>query len=279
MSLAGNFWSNSDVFRGALQSFVPRVVSARLEHHFSRQMNMTTSAVPSGTTSAPMNVFARFIGILTAPRATYQNVVAHPKWLGMYILTATLIAFGAALPMTSDAGKQAAVDQQVSTMEGLGMEVSDEAYAAMQKGTAIMPYTTAVSVLVFMVLAYLIMSGILFAIFNAALGGEARFKQVLTVLVHSSVIGAVGAAFAGPLNYVRGSVQSPATLGALLPMLDEKSFIGKLAGMVDLFTIWGTIVLAIGLAVLYRRKTQPIAMAFLALYAVIAICVAYFTSN
>lgn len=240
---------------------------------------MTTSAVPSGTTSAPMNVFARFIGILTAPRATYQSVVAHPKWLGMYLLTATLIAFGAALPMTSEAGKQAAVDQQVSAMEGFGMEVSDEQYAAMQKGTAILPYTTAASVLIGMVLGYLVMSGILFAIFNAALGGEARFKQVFTVLVHSSVIGAVGAAFAGPLNYVRGSVQSPATLGALLPMLDEKSFIGKLAGMVDLFTIWGTIVLAIGLAVLYRRKTQPIAMTFLALYAVIAVCVAYFTSN
>lgn len=240
---------------------------------------MTTSAVPSGTTSASMNVFARFIGILTAPRATYESVVAHPKWLGMYVLTATLIAFGAALPMTSDAGKQAAVDQQVSAIEGFGMQVSDEQYAAMQKGTAILPYTTAASVVVGMVLGYLIMSGILFAIFNAALGGTAGFKQVYTVLVHSSVIGAVGAAFAGPLNYFRGSVQSPATLGALLPMLDDKSFVGKLAGMVDLFTIWGTIVLAIGLAVLYRRRTQPIAMTFLAIYAVIAVCIAYFTSN
>ena len=240
---------------------------------------MATSAAPSGTSLAPMNVFARFIGILTAPRATYESVVAHPKWLGMYLLTATLIAFGAALPMTTDAGKQAAVDQQVSTLENLGMQVPDEQYAAMQKGTAILPYTTAASVVIGMVLGYLLISGILFGIFNAALGGDARYKQVFTVLVHSSVIGAVGAAFAGPLNYVRGAVQSPATLGALLPMLDEKSFAGKLAGMVDLFTIWGIIVLAIGLAVLYRRKTQPIATTFMVLYAVIAIGIAYFTSN
>ena len=226
-----------------------------------------------------MNVFARFIGILTAPRATYASVVAHPKWLGMYLLTATLIAFGAALPMTTDAGKQAAVDQQVAAMEGFGMQVSDEQYAAFQKGTAIMPYTTAASVVVMMVVMYLVMAGILFAIFNAAMGGEARYKQVLAVLVHSSVIGAVGAAFAGPLNYYRGSVQSPATLAALLPMLDDKSFIGKLAGMVDLFTIWGMIVLAIGLGVLYRRKTQPIAITFLVISAVIAVCIAYLTSN
>ena len=240
---------------------------------------MTNSAVQSETSPASMNVFARFIGILTAPRATYEKVVANPKWLGMYLLTATLIAFGAALPMTTDAGKQAAVDQQVSAIEGFGMQVSDEQYAAMHKGTAMLPYTTAISVVVGMVLGYLLMSGILFAIFNAAMGGEARFKQVFTVLVHSSVIGAVGAAFAGPLNYVRGSVQSPATLGALLPMLDDTSFMGKLAGMIDLFTIWGTVVLAIGLAVLYRRKTQPIATTFLALYAVIIVCIAYFTSK
>jgi hypothetical protein len=226
-----------------------------------------------------MNVFARFIGIITAPKDTYERVVANPKWLGMYLLTASVIAFGAALPMTTAAGKQAAVDQQVATVEGFGMEVSDEQYAAMHKGTAILPYTTAVSVIVGMVLGYLLVSGILFAIFNAGMGGEARFKQVFTVMVHSSVIGALGAAFAGPLNYYRGSVASPATLGALLPMLDEKSFMGKLAGMVDLFTIWGMVVLAIGLAVLYRRKTQPIAITFLAIYAVIAVGIAYFTSK
>ena len=226
-----------------------------------------------------MNVFARFIGIITAPRATYESVVAHPKWLGMYLLTGVLIAFGAALPMTTDAGKQAAVDQQVSAIEGFGMQVSDEQYADMHKGTAILPYTTAVSVLVGMVLMYLVMAGILFAIFNAAMGGDASYKQVLTVLVHSSVISALSALFAGPLNYFRGAVTSPTSLGALLPMLDDTSFAGKLAGMIDIFMIWGTIVLAIGLAVPYRRKTQPIAITLLSIYAVIAVAVAFFTSK
>src|SRR5918993_4455619 len=99
---------------------------------------MTNSAVHSGTSPAPMNVFGRFIGILTAPRATYESVVASPKWLGMFLLTATLLAFGSALPMTTDAGKQAAIDQQVATMESFGAEVGDEQYAALQKGAAIM---------------------------------------------------------------------------------------------------------------------------------------------
>ena len=54
-------------------------------------------------------------------------------------------------------------------------------------------------------------------------------------------------------------------------MFDDTSFIGKLVGMIDLFIIWWLIVLAIGLAVLYRRRTQPIAMTLFGIYAVIAV--------
>ena len=43
-------------------------------------------------------------------------------------------------------------------------------------------------------------------------------------------------------------------------MLPEQSFIGNLLGAIDIFLIWYVVVLAIGLAVLYRRRTQPIAI-------------------
>lgn len=226
-----------------------------------------------------MNVFARFIGIVTAPRATFERVVARPTWLGMYLLTAVIVAFGAALPMTTEAGKQAAVDQQVAGMEAFGLQVTDEQYAQFQKGTAILPYMTGGSVLVMTLVMALVFAGILFAIFNAALGGEARYKQLLAVVIHAGVISAVGQLFTGPLNYFRGSVASATSLSALLPMLDDTSFIGKLAGAVDLFIIWWLVVLAMGIAVLYRRKTQPIAMTLFGIYAVIAIGIAFFTSR
>ncbi|MEX2661158.1 MAG: YIP1 family protein, partial [Vicinamibacterales bacterium] len=194
------------------------------------------------------------------------------------LLTSVIIAFGAALPMTTESGKQAAVDQQVSSMEAFGMQVTDEQYAQFQKGTAILPYTTAASVVFGTLIVALIMAGILFAIFNAALGGDARYKQILSVLIHASVISAVGQLFTGPLNYFRGAVGSATNLTALLPMLDDQSFAGKLTGTIDLFIIWWLIVLAIGLAVLHRRRTQPIATTLFAIYACIAVAIAFFTS-
>jgi hypothetical protein len=245
----------------------------------SRQLNMVNATTPTGPAPAEMNVFSRFVGIITSPRETFASVVAHPKWFGMWLLTAVIIAFGAALPMTTDAGKQAAIDQQVSSMESFGMEVTDEVYAQLQQRNRFLPHQTAASVVIGSLIMAALIAGILWAIFNAAMGGDARYKQILAVLIHAGVISALGQLFTGPINYFRGSVASATSLAALLPMLDDESFIGRLAGAIDIFIIWWIIVLAMGLAVLYRRRTQPIAITLFAVYAVIAIGIAALMSR
>ncbi|HEX6973998.1 MAG TPA: YIP1 family protein [Vicinamibacterales bacterium] len=240
---------------------------------------MANTSVETGAVPAPKNLVARFVGIITSPKATFESVVAHPKWLGMLVVTTVIVAVCTTLPMTTEAGKEAALDRQVKQMESFGMKVDDVAYERMQKQMAYTPYITAVSILVMSPLMTVIFSGIVFAIFNAAMGGTASFKQVMAVWVHAGAISALGQLFTGPMNYFRGTMTSATNLAALLPMLPETSFVGKLAGMIDLFAIWWVIVLAMGIAVLYRRKTQPIAIAFFSLYAVIALGVAAFMSR
>ena len=240
---------------------------------------MTTPPIAAASTAGQKNLLARFIGVFTAPRETFAAVAASPKWLGMLALTTIIVATFTALPLTTDAGKQAAIDQQVTQMQSFGMTVNDQMYEKLQKGAGRMPYVTGISVLVVSPIMALIISGILFAIFNAAMGGEASFKQVFAVLAHASAISAVSAIFSGIINYFRGSMGSVANLGALMPMLPENSFAGRLLGMVDIFLIWYVIVLAMGLAVLYRRRTQPIAISLLTVYAVIAIVIALIKSR
>lgn len=226
-----------------------------------------------------MNVFARFIGIITSPRATFGSVVAYPKWLVMYLLTAVIMAIFAALPMTTEAGQQAVLEQQVSSMEAFGFEVNDQMYDQMQARAGFAAYQTGGSMLVVMIIWWAILAGILWAVFNAAMGGDAKYKQVLAVLIHSGVISAVGQVFTGTINYFRGAVTSATSLSAILPIFEDDSFMGRLAGAIDLFVIWWIIVLAMGLAVLYRRKTQPIAITLFAVYAVIATGIAAIMSR
>jgi hypothetical protein len=116
----------------------------------------------------------------------------------------------------------------------------------------------------------LVLAGILFAVFSAT-GGDATFRQLFAVMVHASVISALQGLFTGPVNYFRGAVTSATNLAIFLPMVDDRSFAGRVLAMTDLFLIWYVLVLAIGLGVLYRRKTAPVALALYGLYALVVV--------
>jgi O-antigen ligase len=74
------------------------------------------------------------------------------------------------------------------------------------------------------------------------------------------------------------SLAGPFNLGALVPMLDPEGFVARFLTATSAITIWQTIVLAIGLGVLYRRKSTGIAIGLLAAYAaLVAVGVAIFS--
>jgi hypothetical protein len=209
-------------------------------------------------------LIARAIGIITSPRATYEDVVRSPRPFGILLLCSVIIGLAQAVPQFTERGRQAALDMQVQQIERwTGNQVSDAQYRAMEQQAKISAYIGPIFVLIGMTIWCLLQTAIYWAIFNALLGGTATFKQVLAVVTHSLVIGALGLVIGAPIQLWQGtlSMGGPFNLGALVPMLDEGSFLARFLGVVSVFTIWGLIVLAIGLAVLYRRKTANIAIA------------------
>jgi len=119
-----------------------------------------------------------------------------------------------------------------------------------------------------------ILSGIFLGVFNAVMGGNAKFKQVFAVVVHSGVVIAVQQFFVLPLDYFRESLSSPTNLAVFVPMLDENTFVVRALGAIDLFLIWWMVNLSIGLAVLYSRRTGPIATTMIAIYLALALVIA-----
>jgi hypothetical protein len=157
-------------------------------------------------------------------------------------------------------------------MENFGAQIGDQQYAAMQRAMRYAALQTFVSTLVVGPIMSVIVAGILFGVF-AIMGGQATFKQLFAVYVHAGVVMAASQLFLGPLNYLRQSMSSATNLG-VLRLADESSLVGRLLGMIDLFVIWWVVALAIGLAALYKRRTQPIAIALFSVYAVIILVVA-----
>jgi hypothetical protein len=227
---------------------------------------------PTSTEKAP-GVFARIIGVLVSPKATFQQIVASPKVLGVILIAGLVIGLSQGLPRLTESGRQAALDAQVSQTERFtGRPVSDQQYAQMQRFAPMMAYATMIFTPVFMGIFVVVFSLLYFVVFNVILGGTATFKQVIAVVAHSSIINALGAAIGAPVQYLQGTANpmGPFTLTALLPMLDENSFVARFLGFISVFSIWGVIVTAIGLAVLYRRKTSNIAIGLFALTALFA---------
>jgi hypothetical protein len=159
-------------------------------------------------------------------------------------------------------------------MESFGVKLNEQAMQRMEEGAGRAPYFAVISQAVFLPVAALAVAGIALAVFNAILGGDARFKQVFAIVVYSGVILSLGAIFVLPLDYARETMASPTTLSVFLPFLEENSFLARFLGSIDLIRVWWFVSLSIGLAVLYRKRTGPIAAALLVVYAVIAIVVA-----
>ena len=230
-------------------------------------MTETTPAAPDP------GLFARFIGVITSPKATFQAVVANPKPIGILFLVAVVMSVFTAGMQYTEVGRQSALDMQVSAMERFGMTVTDEMYARMEQQvrSPLSGVWTVISQFVFLPLMALFFAALFWAIFNALLGGSARFKQVLAVVTHSMVIMALGVALTIPVQLLQGQMTytGPFNLGVLVPMMDENSFVARFLSWMNLFTLWQTFVTAIGLGVLYKRRTTPIAVTLIGIYVVI----------
>jgi hypothetical protein len=229
-----------------------------------------------GTAAAPpaKSLPARFIGVIFAPRETYAAVAAHPRWLGMFLTVCLIAGSAAAALLSTETGREAMLDQQVSQAQAYGRQLTQAQIDQMEKFAPYSAYAAPVFQFVAFALGALVIGGIAFAVFNAFLGGDATFKQVFSIVTHSGVILAALSLFNTPLAYARGSLSSATNLAVFLPFLDETSFAARLLGSIDLMFVWWMLSLAIGLGVLYRKRTGPIAISLLAVYVAIGVIIA-----
>lgn len=226
-------------------------------------------------TPSPDNpsLLARVGGLVIRPRSTFAAIVARPHAAGVLALL-TAASFGAmAAFVVTDVGQIALVDQWERTALAFGQTVDDARYAEMQRMSRYaVPYAAATAV-TRVPIAVVAIAAVAYAVF-AARGRRATFRQVLAVVAHAAVILALRDVVAAPLNYVRESLASPMTLVWFAGMLDEASPAARFLALMDVFLLWWMVVLAIGLAVLYRVRARMVAAAIFGVYLGVALLLA-----
>jgi hypothetical protein len=223
---------------------------------------------------APKSLPARILGVLFAPRATYADVAARPRWLGVWLFVVLVGAVGTYVFLSTDVGRNAMIDQQIETMRSFGMQMNDQAISRIEQGAERGKYFGPFFQIVTFTVMGLVIAGIALAVFNAVLGGDGTFKQVFAVVVHSGLVLTLSQIFGLPLAYARERMTSATNLAVFFPFLDESSFAARVLGSVDLFILWWILSLAIGLGVLYKRRTTPIATTLIVIYVAIGVVIA-----
>ena len=224
------------------------------------------------------NVVSRLLGVIFSPRAAYAEIVARPRVLGAFVITIGIMAVTQGLFFATPVMQEVLMDQQVQMIESFGVEINDQMYTQLEQGVARAAYTTPISLVVIIPIAAAISAAIVLGIWGMLLGGAGTFKQVYAILAHSGIINALQILFSMPLSYVTGRLAG-ATLGAFVPMLEETSFVARFLGAIDLFWIWWCVSVAIGVGVLFKRKTGGVAATFLGIYVVIALVLAFVRSG
>lgn len=244
-----------------------------------------TASVPDSVQNMPSpGLVSRLIGVLLSPRETFAAIAAKPRWLGVMVVTLIMTSAGYYFILSSPDMQDAIITQQIRGIESRGGTVSEEQEANMERIIGrFVPIGYAVGIFVVGPLFGAAIAGIVTGIFTTLMGGNGTFKQVFAVMNHAGFIPAISALFIAGMLAIGAKpvgVRPPgANLGVFLPMLEETSFVAVMLRSIDMFLLWWMVVLAIGLGVLYKRKTGPIAATFIGLYVVIAVLIAVFTSG
>jgi Yip1-like protein len=221
---------------------------------------------------------ARVVGVIVSPAETYTDIAAHPRALSVLVLVFVATSLVLGVFLSTDTGRNAALDQNLSMMEAFGSRLSEaqmrQVTQSFEARAAYAPLYAVGGILVGLPLTVAVVAGLGMLVFNVGLGGEATFRQMFAIVAYSRVISLLQTLFVTPLNFARESLSSATSLLVFFPMIDDAGFLGRLLGWIDLFRIWWIASLAIGLGVLYKRGSWPIAAVILALYVLFALAAA-----
>jgi len=227
---------------------------------------------------ADQGLFARVLGMLVSPKATFAVIAARPRWLGVMAITLLITAACQYVILSSPDMQEAMIAQATRNPN-----MSDQQVQATERFIPLVPYIFAGATLFLGPLFSAVVSGILMLIFSTLMGGAARFKQVYSVVAHSGVISCLSGILGALLISIGARPTGPnppgANLGIFVPMLEETSFVTQFLSAIDLVLVWWVVTLSIGLAVLYKRRTGGIATTLLCLYVLFALVIGYARSG
>jgi hypothetical protein len=229
----------------------------------------TPAALPP--TAAPLRpLWARLLGIVTGPRAVFEELAQRPAWLGATLLLAAfslVVSIGiyddVILPTLLEKA-----EEQVTSSEQLAQ--AEEMYGSPAMKFVIAGFA-AVGNFVYVLITGLLLTGACAFL----LGAKTSWQQGVAVAAHAYLILIPRSLLALPIMFSRGTPEVSLGPGVFFPVSEAEGFAAKflatLLGGFDLFNLWVLGLGSLGMAVVTRQPTARVARILVAGYLVIVV--------
>jgi len=112
---------------------------------------------------------------------------------------------------------------------------------------------------------------------NTIMGGSAKYGQLLNITAWAYMINILESIIKIPLMLSKWSLEIYTGLG-VFGIGAKGSFINSIFNAIDIFAIWRIVLMAIGMGIIYNKKTRPYAIAMLVAWFVLKLIGAGFSS-
>ena len=227
--------------------------------------NVVTGAVQPKETK-PMTAWQKVWGIFFDPRKSFSSLSERPTWIFPVIVLIIIAMISSVLvaPFRIQETIEKIDQNPQLTAEQKEQIIEDIQERQAKPWMKLISYGIGPIVAIFFIVV--IVSAVLYFGGNVLLGGDAGFKQVLSVYSWSSLVSIPAIIVKTPLMLIKNSVHVHTSLAAIMPSGSDESVIFKILTHTDIFTIWEICLISIGLAVVYRFSTKRSAWLVIFLY-------------
>ena len=190
-----------------------------------------------------MGPLSRFFGIFTSPGRVFEHLKRRPAWLVILVLVAVFLAGVNTAFLSTETGRRLSRQAIEEQIRGRGLTLSEE-----QLDQQIMIQRIAAPVFVFLVvpLLSLILTTLVYLIFNVFMGGDGTFRQVLAVTSHVMPIIVLQSLLTTLLVFMKDSLFANTSFAVFVPFLEEGTLGYLILRGIDIFFIWAVGLLALG---------------------------------
>lgn len=212
-----------------------------------------------------MSILSNIINTYLAPSKVFKTVKEFDfkKALVPLLILAVVgvIQFWAIQDLATEAGYDAYVER-IENSSRFDDEQKEEIIAKMDEKMAGPQIGGYISSVLGIPIRVLLMALVALLIGNTFMGGSAKYGQLLNITAWSYMVNILEALIKTPLMLQKWTLNVYTGLG-VLGIGKEGSFINSLFTGFDLFALWRIVLIAIGMGIIYSKKTRPYLIALL----------------